>query len=234
LWTPGEEARGETDVAVLGYRFWRRDLGGRPDVLGLTITRRNRTYRVIGVLSAASEQPGIDLLSSPIWLPMVVRLENAGWLNILARVRPDRTRTMVADELRTLAGAPEWSPAISGPLDAEREHAERWMRLALGASGLLVLLGCANAANLMLARSATRARELAVRASLGASNRRIAASIVAEGLLLSVMATALALLLATWGVGLVGGDDAANDAGAAYSARSAMTGSTRVARRVGT
>jgi predicted permease len=76
------------------------------------------------------------------------------------------------------------------------------MLLALGASGVLLLLGCVNAANLMLARSAKRARELAVRASLGASNRRIAASVLAEGLLLSLAATAVALLLASWGVGL--------------------------------
>jgi predicted permease len=202
LWTPEEEARGETDVAVLGYRFWRRDLGGRPDVLGLTVTRGPRSYRVIGVLSAASDHPGIALMSNPLWLPSVVRRDTAGRIGILARVRPDRTPAMVAEELRALAAAPEWTPVVSGPLDAERERVGRWMLLALGASGLLVLLGCVNAANLMLSRSAKRARELAVRASLGASNSRIAAGVVAEGLLLSLAGTALALVLAAWGVAL--------------------------------
>ena len=109
---------------------------------------------------------------------------------------------MVADELRTLAAAPEWMPLVSGPLDGERERVGRWMLLALGASGLLVLLGCVNAANLMLSRSVTRARELAIRASLGASNRRIAAGVVVEGLLLSLTGTAVALLVASWGVEL--------------------------------
>ena len=134
LWTAEEEARRETDVAVLGCRFWRRDLGGRPDVLGLTVTQGPRSYRVIGVLSAASDHPGIAFLSSPIWLPATVREDRAGGrISILARVRPDRTRAMVADELRALAGAPDWTPPVSGPLDGERERAGRWMRLALGA-----------------------------------------------------------------------------------------------------
>ncbi len=202
LWTAEEEARGETDVAVLGYRFWRRELGGRPDVLGLTVTSGTRSYRVIGVLSAASDHPGIAMLSSPIWLPAVVRRDQGGFIGTLARVRSDRTRAMVADELRTLAAAPEWTPRISGPLEDERARVSRWMLLALGASGLLVLLGCVNAANLMLSRSVRRARELAVRASLGASSRRIAAGVVAEGLLLSLAGTALALLVARWGVDL--------------------------------
>jgi putative ABC transport system permease protein len=202
LWTAEEEARGETDVAVLGYRFWQRDLGGRPDVLGLTLTRGKRSYRVIGVLSAASDHPGIAMMSSSIWLPSVVRPDMAGILSILARVRADRTRAMVADELRALAAAPEWAPVVTGPLDDERGRIGRWMMLALGASALLVLLGCVNAANLMLSRSVSRARELAVRASLGASNRRIAASVIAEGLLLSLGGTALALVVAGWGVGM--------------------------------
>jgi predicted permease len=203
LWTAEEEARRETDVAVLGYRFWRRELRGRPDVLGLSVTQGSRSYRVIGVLSAASDHPGIAFLSSPIWLPTTVRRDRpGGWISILARVRPDRTRAMVSDELRALAAAPDWQPSVSGPLDDERDRAGRWMRLALGASGLLVLLGCVNAANLMLSRSVRRARELAVRASLGASNRRLAAGVIAEGLLLSFAGTALALVLAAWGVAL--------------------------------
>jgi predicted permease len=188
---------------VLGYRFWRRDLGGRPDVLGMTVTTGTRSYRVIGVLSVDSDHPGIAFLSSPIWLPGTVPRDlQAGRIAILGKLRPDRTRAMVADELRALAGAPEWTPVVTGPLDAERGRVSRWMLLALGASGLLVLLGCVNAANLMLSRSVTRAREFAVRASLGASNRRIAASVAAEGLLLSLAAMALALLLAAWGVDL--------------------------------
>src|SRR5690606_4917836 len=91
---------------------------------------------------------------------------------------------------------------VTGLLDEERDRMSRWMWLALGASGLVVLLGSANAVNLMLSRSIRRARELALRASLGASGRRVAGGIVAEGLLLSLAATAFALLLSVWGVDL--------------------------------
>lgn len=203
LWTADEEARGETDVAVLGYRFWQRDLGGRSDVLGLTVARGTRTYRVIGVLSAASDHPGIGMLSGAIWLPGTVakNLQGAS-ISMLARVRPDRTRPMVVDELRALTAAHEWMPSIYGPLEAERERAGRWLLLALGASCLLVLLGCVNAANLMLSRSVRRGRELAVRSSLGASHRQLAGSVIVEGLLLSLIATAFALVMASWGVSL--------------------------------
>jgi predicted permease len=202
LWTAEEEARGETGVAVLGYRFWQRDLGGRSDVLNLSVTSDKRSYRVIGVLSKASDHPEIAVTSGAIWLPAVIRRDHEGYIGIVGRVRPDRTRTMVADELRTLAGAPDWKPTVAGLLDGERERISRWMLLALGASGLLGLIGCLNAANLMLSRSIKRARELAVRASLGASGRRIAASVIVEGLLLSFSATAVALLLGAWGVAL--------------------------------
>ena len=203
LWTTEEEARGETDVAVLGYRFWKRELGGRPDVLGLTVRTGTKSYRVIGVLSAASDHPEITMISSPIWVPRIVpRTQDPSFIGILGRVRPDRTRVMVADELRAMVGAPEWTPVVSGPLDAERERVSHWMSLALGASGLLVLLGCMNAANLMLSRSVRRTRELAVRVSLGASSWQIGATVVAEGLIFSLAGTALALLLALWGVNL--------------------------------
>src|SRR4029077_17740009 len=78
-----------------------------------------------------------------------------------------------------------------------------WMLLALGAVGLVVLIGCVNAANAMVTRSVERARELAVRASLGASRRQIALSLLTESLLLSLAAAACALLFAIWGVGAV-------------------------------
>jgi len=203
LWTSEEEASGQTDVAVLGYRFWKRDLAGRSDVLGLSARIGTRSYRVIGVLSAASDHPEMTMISSPIWVPRVVpRTQEPNFIGIIARVRPDRTRTAVADELRALVGAPEWTPVVSGLLDAERERVSRWMLLSLGAAGLLILLGCMNAANLMLSRSARRTRELAVRVALGAASWQIGATVVAEGLIFSLSATAVSLLMAAWGVNL--------------------------------
>jgi predicted permease len=203
LWTTEEETRGETDVAVLGYRFWKRNLGGRSDVLDLTVRTGTRSARVIGVLGAATDHPEVAIMSSPIWMPTwVPRTQAPNYISIIAKVRADQTRSVVADELRALAGAPEWTPTVSGPLDAERERVSRWMLLSLGASGLLVLLGCMNAANLMLSRSVRRARELAVRVSLGASTRQIGATVVAEGLIFSLAGTAVALLLGLWGVNL--------------------------------
>ena len=202
LWTSEEDTNGQTDVAVLGYRFWKRDLAARSDVLGLTVRIGTKTHRVIGVLSAASDHPEITMISSPIWVPRgVPRTQEPNYIGgIIARVRPDQTRTAVADELRAVASAPEWTPVVSGLLDAERERVSRWMLLSLGASGLLILLGCMNAANLMLSRSVRRTRELAVRVALGAASWHIGATVVAEGLIFSLAGTAISLLLAAWGV----------------------------------
>ena len=95
----------------------------------------------------------------------------------------------------------DWQPQVTPLARTLVDSVRDWMLLALGAVALVVLIGCVNAANVMLTRSVERARELAVRASLGASRRRIALSLLVESLLLSLAAVACALLFAVWGVG---------------------------------
>ena len=202
FWTADDEARGHTDVAVLGYRFWRQQLGGDPSVLGATVSIGTRTYTVIGVLSAASDHPEVaDLTSAPIWVPMVVpRTPSDSVLSITARMRPGVTTAQVADDVKRLADAPDWPLAVTRLADSYVAPVRQWMLLALGAAALVVLVACANAANLMLTRSIARRQEMAIRASLGASHRQIALAVLAEGLLLSLCATAGALLCSIAGV----------------------------------
>jgi len=196
LWTAEDEARGATDVAVLGYRFWRQQLGGDPLILGKTVSTGRRTYTVIGVLSAVSDHSAVDLATTPVWVPMVVpHTPSESVFGVLARMRPGVSPAQVADGVQRLGGWTDWRPDVTPLLDTYVAPVRRWMLLALGAAGLVVLVACANAANLMLTRSAARAQEMAIRASLGASRRQIAASVLVEGLLLSVGATAAALLL---------------------------------------
>lgn len=206
LWTADDEAQGDTDVAVLGYRFWREQLDGDPTVLGKTVSvdGRTRTFTVIGVLSAASDHPEVDLTAAPVWTPIVLPRTSSPYypFGIVARVRPGVSTTQVADEVQRLTGVTDWRPDVKPVLDIYVSSARRWMLLALGAAALVVLVACANAANLMLSRSAARAQEMAIRASLGASRRQIALAVLAEGLLLSVGATTGALLLSVVGIRL--------------------------------
>jgi predicted permease len=206
FWTADDEARGETDVAVLGYRFWREQFSGASSVLGETVSTGRRTFRVIGVLPASSDRPELQLTSSPVWVPLAVRRDGATGISSLfypiARMRPGVSTVQLAEEIRRVSEIAEWRPTVTPLLDTYVEPVRRWMLLALGAAALVVLIACVNAANLMLTRSARRAQEMAIRASLGASPRQIAAAVLAEGFLLSLGATACALLFSLGGVHL--------------------------------
>ena len=205
LWTAEEESRGETDVAVLGHRFWRERLRGDPSIVGATATIGKRTFRVIGVLSADSDRDGLDLTTAAIWIPFVVPRtgdERSRVGGLLARMRPGVTAAQVADDVQRISGATDWRPEVKPLRDLYVARWSQWMLMALAASGMVVLIACVNAANLMLTRSAGRTQELAIRASLGASRRQIASTVITEGLLLSFGATVCALLLSLGGVRL--------------------------------
>jgi predicted permease len=203
FWTTEDEARGDVDVAVLGHRFWRERFQGSTSVLGekVTVDERPRAYRVIGVLPGNADHPELDLTSTPVWIPLVVPRTGSGhWGGILARLRPGVSIAQVSGDVERIVSLPEWRPVVSPLHEVYVSRLRGWMMLALGAAGLVVLIACVNAANLMLTRSSGRAQELAVRASLGASRRRLAAAMLAEGLLLSAGATGVALLVGIAGV----------------------------------
>jgi predicted permease len=205
LWTRDDEMRGETDVAVLSHRFWRERLRGDPSIVGATATIGKRTFRVIGVLSADSDRDGVDLTAGGIWIPRVVPRtgdERSYVGSLLARMRPGVTPAQLADDVQRVAGTTDWRPDVKRLLDVYVARFSQWMLMALGASAMVVLIACVNAANLMLTRSAGRAQELAIRTSLGASRRQIAATVITEGLLLSFGATLCAVLFSLGGVRL--------------------------------
>jgi predicted permease len=206
LWTKEDEARGTKDVAVLGYRFWQDQLHADPAVLGKTVIVSEKTppYTIIGVLSAASDHPEVDLTTSQVWVPNVVphTTETGSYGGILARMRPGVSTAQIASDIQRIIGTPDWQPAVTLVLDGYVSRFRDWLLLALGAAALVVLVACANAANLMLTRAAGRVQEMAIRASLGASRAHIALTVMTEGLLLSAGATTAALLLSIGGVQL--------------------------------
>ena len=201
FWTADEEARGDTDVAVLSHRVWQRELGGSPDVLGMTVTVYKRTLRVIGVASAQTEDANIPLLAAAVWFPRpVTRDDKSTFASAIGRMKPGVTVADVAADVQRILGTGQFRPDVKRFADVYTSRVSGWMLLALGASGLVVLIACVNAANLMLTRSVERLRETGVRVSLGASRSRVAAGAITEGLILSSFAAVAALLFAAWGI----------------------------------
>jgi predicted permease len=217
-----DEAPNRDIVAVIGYELWHRAFGGDPAVVGRTIrlgALGNRTQvdgiaTIVGVLPAGFTWP----LNSrtEIWIPFVLSRQrspdpwNNGYLEVVGRLRDDASPTEAQAQLEGIKVATAsangqrlyrgWQPAVVPLLDSLVGDRKSWMLLVLWAAGLLLLVACVNVANLMLLRSAERARALAVRASLGASPGHLAATLLLESVMLSLTAAGLGIMLAFWGV----------------------------------
>jgi putative ABC transport system permease protein len=202
---PEEDIPGGQLVVVLGHELWQRHFGGRPDVLGQSLTLSGEPYIVVGVAPPGFRHPE----NAQLWTPLRLDLssaENYHHLMVVGRQRddvdPEQVGAMVGqqgEQLRVL------SPDILRPtlvLGAVQLHTllalsvRPALLVLLGAVALLLLISCVNLANLQLARAVGRERELALRTALGASPGRIARQLLTESLLLSGVGGVLGLLLA--------------------------------------
>jgi predicted permease len=212
VWTDVHETS-DPRVAVVTYTFWHRRFAGDPAVLGAKLRVGNADYRIIGVLAPGATFPSSFESSADVWLPDTpARAAVPGSINRfspLARLAPgvsiDQLVAEIESVLAPLAAAnptsyADWRLDVRRWRDTLAADVRPWMLLALGSVFLVLLIACANAANVMLTRSWERARELAVRASLGASRRQLGAALVIESLALSAAASLFAMLFAGWGI----------------------------------
>ncbi|MGH9329369.1 MAG: ABC transporter permease, partial [Vicinamibacterales bacterium] len=200
-------------VVVLSHGYWQRRFGGAPGVLGRSLRLSGRAYSVIGVMP-----PEFQLPSGPrfeIWTPMELGLgpgEASRTLRIfrhVARLRPGVPLAAAQQETDAVAASlarayPETNTGIRFDYTPLRETIVGDVRPvlvgALAAVGLLLLITCANAANLLLARTAGRAREIATRSALGATRGRILRQLLIESAVLAMMGGGLGLVAALWTV----------------------------------
>jgi predicted permease len=212
VWTD-DQGRSNPKVAVVTHAFWRRHFAGNPAALGERIRLGKAEHEVIGVLAPGATFPSSFGESAGVWVPGYpdrasgpLRINR---LSPLARLAPGVSIEQLTAEIETalapLAAAgpttyADWRLEVRPWRDALSEGVRPWMLLALSSVVLVLLIACANAANVMLTRSWERARELAVRASLGASRRQLGAALVLESLSLSAAASLLAMLFASWGI----------------------------------
>ncbi|HEV2915201.1 MAG TPA: ABC transporter permease [Pyrinomonadaceae bacterium] len=215
--TPEDERPGGSPVVVISHGMWQRRFGADPGIIGRQITLDGRSKTIIGVLP---ESFRFQLIDDPpeYWLPMdptddMNKQRGANYLQVLGRLREGVTIQEAEAEMKGIAGRleqqyQEENAGRSVRLVAAHEELVGELRptllVLLGAVAFVLLIACANVANLLLARAAGRGREIAIRTALGAGRRRIVRQLLTESVLLSVLGGALGLLIAIWGIDLLG------------------------------
>ena len=219
--TVENETEGRNRVAVLSDGLWRRRFGGDPAIVGKTIPLEGGGYEVIGVMGPEFEYPIGATRPTDLWVPYVVpadeRIRNPQsisiYLSAIARLKPGVSVQQAQANMDQIAAAltqahPEWNKDTLFGVRPLRDHivgaqTRKWMMMLLGAVALVLLIACANVANLLLARASAREREVGIRAAMGAGRWRLIRQLMVESLVLSLVGTALAVVLAWWAVGIL-------------------------------
>jgi len=192
---------GYENVVVLSHRLWERRFGSDPAVIGKTIALDNTPYTVVGVMSAAFEFPK----QSDFWAPLVLTNDHNASDQVLARLAPRVSLERAQSNWAVVSARLDMVHKVGEAMrlvylkDAMVSDIRYGLFVLMGAVGFVLLVGCANVAGLLLARSATRQREMAVRKALGAGRGRIARQVLTESLLLSGVGGVLGVLIAGWG-----------------------------------
>jgi putative ABC transport system permease protein len=201
-------------VAVVGYGFWQRRYGGSPQLVGQTIQLSDGNYTVVGIMPEGFR--GISD-QSELWLPMMMtsaarpardlQPRDQRWLSTIARLKPGVSVQQAQAEMDAIARRLEQTyPATNANRGALVTPLHEWMfgnmqltlRILLGAVGCVLLVACANVANLLLQRAAARRKETAVRLALGATPGRLLRQLLTESLLLAFGGGVLGVILAFW------------------------------------
>jgi putative ABC transport system permease protein len=214
-----EDKQGADRVVILGHALWQSRFGSDPGIVGKSLTLNNQSYTVVGVMSPNFQFPvGFGylgkVLNDPVdlYVPLAATSAETGRGNYsffaIGRLKPGVTINQAQAEMSTIEGRleqqyPEGNTGIGISLIATPEQTVKEIRPALlvllGAVGFMLLIACANIANLLLVRAASRQKEIAIRTALGASRLRVLRLLLTESLMLSLAGGCLGLLLAFWG-----------------------------------
>jgi putative ABC transport system permease protein len=213
---PEEDRPQVPRVTVLSHALWQQRFGGDPGIVGRPIMLSGEPHTVVGVMPPGFRPMVLE--AAELWRPLRLTASNpsrgAVVLRVIGRLRAGVDRAEAASRLDALARRletehPRFNTGVRFALVPLQEQLVRDVRpglLALaGAVGFVLLIACANVANLLLARASTRTHEIAVRLALGAAPRRIVRQLLTESLMLAGVGAAFGLLLASWGVAALSG-----------------------------
>ncbi len=201
------------DVAVLSYGFWQAQFGGARDVVGKTVAINGEQLEIIGVMPPEFrwfiKENSRGGKPASMWVPTSLQVTRGRYIQAVGRLRAGASFEEASAEMGTITArleqqSPDYNAAMGVALIPLREQLAGELKtslmILLGAVGFVLLIACANVANLQLARAASRSKEIAIRAALGAGRARVIRQLLTESVILAVAGGLLGLGIAAWGV----------------------------------
>jgi putative ABC transport system permease protein len=209
-----EDAYGRNQLVILSHQLWQKRFGGRTDIIGQSLTLNDKSLTIVGVMPADFTYPGPEI---QLWTPMAFSpaervVRDTNYLSVIGRLKVGVDLEQARAQMNLLARQiaqqhPELNAGDALKLVSLTEATVGEIRpilyVLLGAVGLVLLICCANVANLLLARAAQRQKEIAIRTAIGANQIQLVRLLLVESLLLAVIGGSLGFLLAFWGIDLI-------------------------------
>jgi len=214
---PEEDQPGHSNVVILSYAFWRDRFGARSDIIGETLSLDGQSYNIVGVMPLAFTLQSWNVAAAQAWIPLAWTPEERAVrgnhnYSAMARLKPGVSVAQAQAELDTISRRLEkqypaedkgWGAVVTPLHESLVGNVRPTLLVLLGAVAFVLLIACANVANLVLSRTLGRRKEIAIRTALGASRVRVLRQMLTETVILSLAGGAIGLFLAQFGVSFI-------------------------------